>query len=128
MTKSELQKLVNPVRRRHNRRLVCTLALMFLTFFGGLRIAPPLSGKTTGISHRDMFIYAVVAVYMTIAVVGFTIDFRRIKLDCYRFGAICPHCGATLYSRRRLLLGGFGTLETGRCPECRIQLVAGTSG
>lgn len=123
MTKSELHELIDRVRRRHNRRILCVLAVMLAVFFGGFNLAPSPSSSPDAIRSRQLYIYGVVVVYIAIAAIGGMIVFRRAKTDCFKFGVLCPKCGLNLYSRRHLLFGGAGTRETGVCPHCHYQLV-----
>ena len=122
MTKTELHELIDRVRRRHNRRVLSLLALMLAVFFVGLKLAPR-SPDSSALTHRQLFIYGVTAVYLTVAITGGWTIFCRIKTDCSAFGVLCPKCGHELYTKRHLLLGGRGTRDAGICPHCHQQLI-----
>ena len=123
MKKNELHEIIDRVRQRHNRRVLFVLALMFTVFIGGLILAPSPSSDSVAISSRRIYIYCVFGIYFVIAIVGGIVIFRFAKSDCTKYGVMCPKCGLSLYSQRRLLLGGAGTRETGLCPHCHYQII-----
>ena len=123
MKKDELRDLIDRVRMRHNRRVLCVIALMFVVFIGGFGLAPNTSSDPTAISGRRLYIYCVIVVYLAIAVVGGLIIFCLAKTDCAKFRVLCPKCGLNLYSLRRLFSGGAEARDTGVCPHCHYRLV-----
>ncbi len=122
MTRGELQALVDRVRRRHNRRVFIVLAALLGVFFGGVVLGQAI-WPPSGPPARPLWLYGVLAAYFAVGVLGAAWIFRDAKADCYRLGVLCPYCRQHLYSRRRLLWGGYGTRTTGVCPHCGEQLI-----
>ena len=108
MRKSELRDLIDRVRMRHNRRVLCIVALMFVAFIGGFGLAPKTSSDPSTISGRRLYVYGIMVVYLAIAVVGGLIIIYLAKTDCAKFRVLCPKCGLNLYSLRRLFLAVLG--------------------
>ena len=123
MKREELQTLIDRVRKRHNRRVIALVALLLVVVFGGFRLNDYLNPVAAQTAARESFFQAVIVYFLLIAILGGVFILRRAKSDCYRYGVLCPKCGHHLYSRRRLLLGGRGTRETGLCPHCQAQLI-----
>jgi hypothetical protein len=124
MKKSELHKLIDQVRVRHNRRALFLYLLLLCIFLIGIRTAPAaVPSDPSTIIHRQYYIEAVMALFFTTGVVGIIIVFNRVQVDVAKFQAICPQCNQSLYPARLLLLGGRNAKETEVCPHCRHRLI-----
>ena len=123
MTKTELQELIDRVRKRHNRRVIISLVSFFSLLFGGLKLADNFFPDPSTLSNRQSFINGVVGICALLGLICLIIIFGKAKSDCYKYGVLCPKCGLNLYSQRRLLFGGPGARETGLCPHCHTQLI-----
>jgi hypothetical protein len=121
MKGEELRALIDKIRKRHNRRVFFAVLILLVVFWGGFGLAP--SPHSDVIIKRQLYNKILLSVCFFIAVVcGFTI-LHFVKSDCFKLGVLCPNCGLHLYSRRRLLFGGAGTIETEECPHCHYKLV-----
>ena len=119
MTRTEVEALIDRLRRPHNRRMVTLFGLFLVVFVLGLFSMP----RSLTRPQRELWMLAVVGLEAVLIVGGMALAFRTIKNDCYRLGVLCPFCGRHLYSRRHLVWGGEGTRRTGLCPHCGAQLI-----
>jgi hypothetical protein len=102
VTRTELEELIDRVRRPHNRRMVALLALFLIVFIVGLLSMPRGVTRT----QAERWVMATLGLEVIVGAVGMVFAFRPIKGDCYRLGVLCQSCGKHLYTRRRLLFGG----------------------
>src|SRR5258705_6992527 len=116
VTRTELEQLIDRVRRRHNMRVLALWGLMSAVLFGGFVRVNSLYPRFAG-PERGQAAWRVIAVFIGLSVIGFAYVFDRVKKDCFRLGVVCPACHRHLYTRRRLLFGGPGTRRTGQCPH-----------
>jgi len=111
MKKSDLLNLAVKVTQRNAYRKL----LFFLLY--GLIWGALILGRSSPYRHLYVWVVAIVGWAILIFLMAFIN--RRTKADCHEFGALCPKCGAPLFSA---LWGIRNVVQRGFCRHCHCRL------
>ncbi len=116
MSDAELKAKLKLIRKRRGYRGIITWLTFLFSSVYGMWLTVAMFGLGRIGLMQAAFAFLIVG---GIAVVFY--DFRATKSDCYKYSALCPHCGVCLV-RNHLLRRVPSALKTGQCPNCDERL------